>query len=281
MLKSFFGALLLLCTLPVTGQTPQDSIAFATAPWQITPLGRGAECRYAQIDLFGSRQSISVASYPRRAFNTRIVQLTDKALPTSQIGKSSQAKIAINGSYFNVKTLEPATYIMRNGKVLGHTTEEELMRTNGVIAFRDQHGRKPVIIPCDTTDYPLITRNYHSAMASGPVLVHQGKIVRYDSRNSFYTDRHPRSLIGLTRDGRVVMVVIDGRFPGQGEGTTIAQTAYIAKQLGLVEALNLDGGGSSTLWTLKKGVLNHPYDNKRFDHKGERSVPNGIVVRVR
>ena len=38
-------------------------------------------------------------------------------------------------------------------------------------------------------------------------------------------------------------------------------------------------GGSSTLWTAQEGVLNHPYDNRRFDHEGERGVPNCIVVR--
>ena len=59
------------------------------------------------------------------------------------------------------------------------------------------------------------------------------------------------------------MAVIDGRFKGQGDGATIAETAYIARQLGLTEALNLDGGGSSTLWTAQEGVLNHPYDNRR------------------
>lgn len=69
------------------------------------------------------------------------------------------------------------------------------------------------------------------------------------------------------------MAVIDGRFKGQGDGATIAETAYIARQLGLTEALNLDGGGSSTLWTAQEGVLNHPYDNRRFDHEGERGAP--------
>ena len=42
---------------------------------------------------------------------------------------------------------------------------------------------------------------------------------------------------------------------------------------------DLGGGGSSTLWTAQEGVLNHPYDNRRFDHEGERGVPNCIVVR--
>ena len=46
----------------------------------------------------------------------------------------------------------------------------------------------------------------------------------------------------------------------------------------MTQAINLDGGGSTTLWTKKTGVINHPYDNKKFDHEGERTVPNLIVV---
>lgn len=111
------------------------------------------------------------------------------------------------------------------------------------------------------------------------MLVRDGRSVEYDSEDSFYARRHPRTLIGKRADGTVVMAVIDGRFKGQADGTTIAETAYIARQLGLVDALNLDGGGSSTLWTAQEGVLNHPYDNKRFDHEGERGVPNSIVIR--
>ena len=53
----------------------------------------------------------------------------------------------------------------------------------------------------------------------------------------------------------------------------------VAKMFGLKDALNLDGGGSSTLWTKPAGVVSHPYDNRRFDHYGQRSVPNIVVVR--
>lgn len=64
------------------------------------------------------------------------------------------------------------------------------------------------------------------------------------------------------------MAVIDGRAKGQAAGATIAETAYIARLLGLTDALNLDGGGSSALWTAQEGVVSHPSDNRRFDHAG-------------
>ena len=260
--KILTGALLLLFSSSAAAQTPRDSIAFATAQWRTADLGGGAECRYAQIDMFGSRQSISVATYPGRRFTTSIVHLDRRAESTSDLGKAAGAEI-----------------VLLDRKIVGRTTPEEAFRTNGVIAFKDRKGRRMEIFPCDTTQYADVARRYRSALAAGPVLIDGGKVVEYTSGSSFYTRRHPRTLIGKRADGTVVMAVIDGRFKGQGDGATIAETAYIARQLGLTEALNLDGGGSSTLWTAQEGVLNHPYDNRRFDHEGERGVPNCIVVR--
>jgi exopolysaccharide biosynthesis protein len=77
----------------------------------------------------------------------------------------------------------------------------------------------------------------------------------------------------------VYFIVIDGRFPGQADGATIPEAAFIARVLGLHDALNLDGGGSSTLWTESQGVINHPCDNRLFDHEGERKIPNILMVR--
>ena len=42
--------------------------------------------------------------------------------------------------------------------------------------------------------------------------------------------------------------------------------------------MNMDGGGSSALWEHSYGVLNHPCDNKKFDHDGERTVPDIIIA---
>lgn len=53
----------------------------------------------------------------------------------------------------------------------------------------------------------------------------------------------------------------------------------IARWLGCTSALNLDGGGSSSLWTAAEGTINYPCDNHTFDHLGLRRIPNIIVVR--
>ena len=62
-------------------------------------------------------------------------------------------------------------------------------------------------------------------------------------------------------------------------GHSLGEFSALARKLGLTEALNLDGGGSTTLWTLTGGVLNHPCDNGQFDHEGQRIIPNAVVVR--
>ena len=85
--------------------------------------------------------------------------------------------------------------------------------------------------------------------------------------------------MGVTRSGEAVLIVVDGRFAQQAAGMTIGELTYLAQRLGLYAALNLDGGGSSTLWC--GGVVNHPCDNRRYDHAGERRVTNCIAVVAR
>ena len=75
------------------------------------------------------------------------------------------------------------------------------------------------------------------------------------------------------------MVNVDGRFSGKGEGASIEECSLICKYLGLYDAINLDGGGSSSLWTPSTGVINHPCDNKKWDHEGERKDPTIFVAK--
>ena len=75
---------------------------------------------------------------------------------------------------------------------------------------------------------------------------------------------------------------MDGRSPGNAIGVNIPELAHLIRVLGGRDAINLDGGGSTTLWMEEgegNGILNCPSDNRRFDHEGERSVSNAIFVR--
>ena len=223
-------------------------------------------------------QSIAFVRYNPDAFQTTVVAAEGEAADsTSALCLGIDAFAGINGSYFNMQELTPVTFVKDDGFIVGATTPGELFRTNGALVLQPEDVR---IEACDTT---LIFEQDWEVLASGPILVDEGKPFAYgpDSEGwtSFYDKRHPRSLVGKDADGGVWMVVVDGRFPGEAEGMTIAELTDLAARLGLVEALNLDGGGSSTLWVLPEGVINHPSDNRHFDHEGQRIVPNAIVVR--
>lgn len=255
----------------------QDSKAFEAADWGWHSIGKDIEAGYAQFRIFNSTQSISVIRYKACKHKTDFLHCpADLRSTTSQAGIGHGALASLNGSYFNVKTLYPTTYFKDNGKQVGWTYSKELPRVNGIVCLK---GRKlEVVEVSDTTEFYKVARHRRDALASGPVLVDNGVRRSYSFEQSFFTYRHPRTMIGITKDGWIYLVVVDGRFPGQGEGATIAEMAFLAEHFGLYDALNLDGGGSSAVWNAVDGTLNHPYDNKKFDHEGEREVPNVVLV---
>lgn len=278
----FLLAISLLCPDVLHGRGQDiDSLAFCNAEWQITGLGKGAQAMYAVIPMFHSTQSICVIKYPAKKFRTSLVDRSaGKATITSLVGEETGACMAINAGYFNMKSLIPTVYCRIDTVVYGRTQARETYRVNGVVGFNDEKGSKMFIAYCDTTQYDAVCKDWHSVIATGPVLMTDGKIrvPVAKGKSGFYNNRHPRTAIGSDSKGNIYLVVIDGRFEGQGDGASIYETAQISRMLGMTQAINLDGGGSSALWSRKTGIINHPSDNRTWDHKGERSVPNFIVV---
>lgn len=269
----------LCCICGMKAQTPSDSLAFVAADWNWQDIGKGAQAGYAQIKLFDSIQSISVVRYPARKYRTSFVHApAEQCGTTDDLAKQYKARIAANGSYFNVKKLTPHTYFNFKHKIVGVSAPEEVYRSNGVVARRHKCSRDLEIFYYDPEKNESYRKDYYEALSSGPVLVLDGKSPDFPMERSFYYLRHPRTFVGVV-DGMIYLVVIDGRFPGQGEGASIPETAAIARYFGCTDALNLDGGGSSTLWSDKTGVINHPYDNHQFDHEGCRKVPNILIAK--
>jgi hypothetical protein len=84
--------------------------------------------------------------------------------------------------------------------------------------------------------------------------------------------RHPRTLIGVDEGGAIWLVTVDGRQPKLSVGMTIAELQRLARRLRLVDALNLDGGGSTTMWVTGK-IVNSP-----SDAAGPRKVSDALLV---
>jgi hypothetical protein len=93
-----------------------------------------------------------------------------------------------------------------------------------------------------------------------------------DLQPAFTHERHPRTLIGIDRAGEIWLVTIDGRNPHISLGMTFAELQRLAQRLQLAEALNLDGGGSTTM-VVRGEVVNHP-----SDATGPRKVSDALLV---
>jgi len=99
-------------------------------------------------------------------------------------------------------------------------------------------------------------------------LTKAGKIVAPSGTGTFFA-RNPRTIAGRTANGTIVFATIDGRQP-TSVGATLAETARIAHSLGMVDAVNLDGGGSTTM-SVRGQLLNQPSGT------GERAVGDALV----
>ena len=267
-----------------------DSVAFVNAKKRNLKI-RGAEGYTTLTTLFGAPQSISVIKFPQKKFGI-YPNFPSELTTTSEQAKSKRARFSINACYWNVKTSQPATYVKCDGEALSHTHEQEMPRVNGL--FKMYGNRVEVVLTDNAPDYKGEVEDCDNIIACGPVLIDDGKIVSYDHylveqakivpRNkirhySFFTKRHPRSVVGSTEQGDIIFLVVDGRHDGWAHGMTIAELAKVCSWLGMNEALNLDGGGSSTLWSKRYGVVNYPSDNRKFDHDGERKVSSTLVVK--
>jgi hypothetical protein len=111
------------------------------------------------------------------------------------------------------------------------------------------------------------------AVGGGPRLLGGGQLVADEGLPpALVFRRHPRTALGILSDGRIVLMVVDGRQPTHSLGMTLAELALELYRLGAVDGINLDGGGSTTLVAGGR-LLNLP-----SDETGERPVPAAVVV---
>jgi len=118
-------------------------------------------------------------------------------------------------------------------------------------------------------------RDVPEALGGGPVIVRGGKPIfnALEDFGSYHLNRrHPRTAVGQRADGRIVMLVVDGRRPGYSAGMTNFELAQAMIRLGVVTASALDAGGSSTM-AFDGQLLSRPSDTG-----GERLVAESFVV---
>ncbi len=278
--------MLLLALALSVGAQNADSVAFAEAKRTKYKV-KNAEAYTISTELFSSPQTISVVKFSLDKFSIMAHQTGDVAT-VSDHGSACKADFAINACFWAVKKNVPTTYVKVNGVTLSTSHRAGLPRVNGLLMMYGD--RIEVVQSTDMPEYNGLVEECPNVIACGPVLIDNGKRISYTDITTsqdpslkrkipFYLRRHPRSAVGCNAKGEIILVVVDGRAKANAAGATIEELTSICQWLGMVEALNLDGGGSSALWSKKHGVLNHPCDNRLFDHEGERRVMSALVVK--
>lgn len=192
----------------------------------------------------------------------------------------SNAIIAINGGFFEIgngKDGMPSGTLIINGHVYGlkDKTQPLLIIDADKVAIVDQN--------------PSIFGSKNRSMLSGiPLLISDGKIVKelYKKDGQFYVNAHARTALGIRDDGVIVLAVVEHYYPKDKElpssqtqqGLTILELSQLMQKNGCEYAINLDGGGSSTLWIDGK-VVNQTIGDVDEDNnlKMVRSVSDAVV----
>ena len=273
------------CLVPAgvsQAQTSEDSLKLLQAEWRTVPCKHGLTARQSQIQtLFGSVQSVNVVEVKGSKRHKFHLGYVGHGMQTSHLARYFDADAAINGTFYDMKYFNSVCFLKKDGKVRDTTVTEEMYRGNGALKIR--HGRL-AIIPWDKEkERSCMSAHQEDIMTAGPLLLLDGSFYKSSIYGGgFGNSRHPRSAVGIKKDGTVVLVAVDGRQKGLAEGMSLTELAYTMKWLGCKDALNLDGGGSTTLYVkgtnADGGVINYPCDNKKYDHQGERRVANMLLV---
>ena len=201
------------------------------------------------------------------------------------IAARRKALAAVNAGFFALANGAPAGLLKVRGRLIGGTT-----RARGAVAFLERRGQTQLLFDRVIADRgrgtyapslgstPSEWQRARDAVAGAGLLMLNGRAVDDWAEEritaGFDTTRHPRTMIG--DDGTSIwLVTVDGRQPWLSLGMSFQELQGLARRLGLRSALNLDGGGSTTMW-VRGVIVNNP-----SDAAGPRPVSDAIVVRSR
>jgi hypothetical protein len=288
-----------------TVHAQSDSATVVNAKWEVINVAPGIVLKHYSFNdssLFHSNQNISILEVKLNHKNRADLGYDAHQLkPTDEYAKEKNAIAAINGTFFNMKEGGSEDYIRSNGKTINETK----MQASGKRSIHQLtaiviNPKKVSIARWDSSANWEDHLAGEDVMVSGPLLIYHHHMISWPSEEGFFA-RNPRSVLGL-RKKWLYLVAVDGR-NNQASGMSIDELTLLMHWLKMDDAINLDGGGSTTLWVKNfpyGGVVNHPSDNRKWmhsdaykpgmdldnmpadaskwDHTGERAVANVILI---
>lgn len=200
-------------------------------------------------------------------------KLNTEGETTSQIAENNNAIAAINGGGF-VDSSSSAQWTGNGGKPTG------LIMSNGAIVSSDiggDIGKADML--AFTKEGKMLVGHYNiqqlremgaqEALSFNPILISNGKKLPINVEWGIA----PRTAIGQRQDGAVILLVIDGRSIVGSKGASLTELQEVMYKLGAYNAINLDGGKSTTMY-YEGQVINNPSNSM-----GERPIPSAIIVK--
>lgn len=221
------------------------------------------------------KATVDLTGINRERKKDDVVIYTPEFGPTTLSGNDGIEIVAASGKVASVSTGVGNSVIPANGFVISAsgTFRDALINAAGnsspVSIIRRWDG-----LPSDVSG----NRAGLDITNGVPLLIRNSKIditwEQEKTTKSFVETRHPRTAVAKLKDGKFLMITADGRSEASG-GIGLQDLAEYLLSLGAIDAMNLDGGGSTTMF-LDGKVVNHPSDKE-----GERKVSDVIIVTLR
>lgn len=195
-------------------------------------------------------------------------------MPTSQMARQHEALAAINGGFFNMDKGGSVSYFEAHDSVIARrgipgmkwSVADSIL--NAALVLHRDSGL--IIESSRSESYYANSPREDFVLVSGPLLIEDAGIQSLPDMD-FTHKRHPRTCVGIT-EGSIIFITVDGR-SDEAAGMSLPELQAFLLSLGCLEAINLDGGGSTTMWIRDQGIVNTP-----SDHTGERPVANALIL---
>lgn len=245
---------------------------------------------------FDSNQTVNVLEIDlKKQYNVEFAY-SESADSLSSFAEKYNAIAGINATYFEPEV----SFVKTSGRINCEVTiPEDHVRfwKHAAAVFYDKNTNSIEIKKGTNVGYK--TSSCADIMSGAPLLIDNYNAVGFDFVGNTpdsillsldYEDyrrhqgvRHPRVAIAVTNNRQLLLITVDGRWQSSAGMSCRELTVFLQTHFNPVSALNLDGGGSTTMWIKDRGaegshVVNFPTDNKRYDHYGQRQVNSVILI---
>ena len=222
---------------------------------------------------------------------------------SARVQRYNEALAAVNGTYYEIPLTQEghslySSFFKKDGVISTSVTvppEHRLHWKHEGAFYYDPDSSQWGIMYGDAATYDAMP--YANALSGSPMLIYDHEPVGVDfvgqqdvPLDSLYYEhpdrhqgvRHPITAIGLTDDNELLLITVDGRREETAGMSARELTLFLEHFFAPRHVLNIDGGGSTTMWIRgadsPNGVVNYPTDNREYNHFGQRRIRNGIIV---